>query len=265
MQNGKCIVVVLPAYNAERTLERTLAGVPPGIVDQFLLVDDASQDNTAALARSLGDRYPLSVIIHPKNRGYGANQKTCFEAGLNAGADVVVMLHPDYQYEPKLLASLSGLVSSGVYDVALGSRILGNGAIKGGMPCYKYIANRTLTLLQNLAIGQKLSEYHTGYRAYSREVLESVRFQENSDGFVFDNEILVQCHLAGFAIGEISVPTKYFPEASSIDLGPSIVYGLGVLRCSLAGFAGRFRLFPDPSFRPRPGLTINPRTTQVRF
>jgi glycosyltransferase involved in cell wall biosynthesis len=185
----------------------------------------------------------LKVIQHQKNRGYGGNQKTCYAAALQEGADVVVMLHPDYQYEPKLLGCLSGLVAEGVYDVSLGSRILGKGALRGGMPLYKYVFNRMLTLFENICIGQKLSEYHTGYRAFSRKVLQAVAFEKNSDDFVFDNEMLVQCHLQGFRIGEISVPTKYFDEASSINFRRSVIYGLGVLRCSLEGLFARLGIW----------------------
>ncbi len=251
MLNGQKIVCVLPAYNAEKTLEKTLAEVPTGVVDLFILVDDCSKDSTVLRAESLSQRYPLKVIRHEKNRGYGGNQKTCYQSALNEGADVVVMLHPDYQYEPKLLPALAGLITSGVYDVALGSRILGRGALQGGMPLYKYISNRFLTLIENLLIGQKLSEYHTGYRAFSQKVLRAVAFQINSDDFVFDNEMLVQCHIAGFRIGEISVPTKYFPEASSIGFGRSVRYGLGVLRCSLEGFCARLGLWSHPRFLKR--------------
>lgn len=243
MQNGKKIVCVLPAYNAEKTLEKTLKDVPAGVVDLYILVDDLSRDNTVRVANELSDRFPLKVIQHQKNRGYGGNQKTCYAAALQEGADVVVMLHPDYQYEPKLLGCLSGLVAQDVYDVALGSRILGKGALRGGMPLYKYIFNRMLTLFENICIGQKLSEYHTGYRAFSRQVLQGVAFEKNSDDFVFDNEMLVQCHLLGFRIGEISVPTKYFDEASSINFRRSVIYGFGVLRCSLEGLLARMGLW----------------------
>lgn len=250
MQNGKKIICVLPAYNAEKTLEKTLSDVPAGIVDLFILVDDLSKDGTVATARELGKRFPLEVIQHTKNRGYGGNQKTCYQAALDRGADVVVMLHPDYQYEPKLLPALTGLVSSGVYDVSLGSRILGGHALKGGMPYYKYVFNRMLTAFENLMIGQKLSEYHTGYRAFSKEVLRALNLELNSDDFVFDNEMLVQAHINGFLIGEISVPTKYFPEASSISFKRSVIYGLGVLRCSLEGLLARLKLVHHPRFRP---------------
>lgn len=251
MLRGKRIVCVLPAFNAEETLEKTLADVTPGIVDLFILVDDCSSDRTVEVARALSGRYPLRIIKHEHNLGYGGNQKTCYREALLAGADIVVMLHPDYQYEPKLLGCLAGIVATGIYDVALGSRILGKGAISGGMPFYKYLANRLLTFIENLLIGQKLSEYHTGYRAYSRRVLETITFEQNSDDFVFDNEIIVQCHLARFRIGEISVPTKYFEEASSINFSRSIVYGFGVLRCAFSGFLARVGLRPVPQLRPR--------------
>ncbi len=230
---GKRIVVVLPAYNAGKTLRSTITSVPPGFVDEFILVDDASQDDTETLARELG----LTTIRHPKNRGYGGNQKTCYTAALASGADVIVMLHPDYQYSPRLVPALAWLVASGEYDVALGSRILGGTALGGGMPLYKYISNRALTLFQNLATGAKLSEYHTGFRAFSRHALESVPWQENSDDFVFDNQILNQVLAEGFRIGEISCPTRYFDEASSISFSRSVRYGLGVVAEAL-----RFRL-----------------------
>jgi glycosyltransferase involved in cell wall biosynthesis len=249
MLEGKKIVAVLPAYNAEKTLEKTLADVPAGVVDLFILVDDKSRDNTVEVARQLSSKYPLKVVPHDRNLGYGGNQKTCYREALLENADVVVMLHPDYQYEPKLLGALSALVATGVYDVALGSRILGKGALKGGMPLYKYLFNRMLTLIENICIGQKLSEYHTGYRAFSSEVLRTLPLQGNSDDFVFDNEMLVQCHIAGFQIGEISVPTKYFEEASSINFHRSVIYGLGVLACSAAGLAARLGLPCPERFR----------------
>ncbi len=230
---GKRIVVVLPAYNAAKTLRATVEGVPQGIVDEFILVDDASVDGTEELSREMG----LTTIRHARNLGYGGNQKTCYAAGLAAGADVIVMLHPDYQYSPKLVPALAWLVASGEYDVALGSRILGGTALGGGMPLYKYISNRVLTFLQNVATGAKLSEYHTGFRAFSRQALETVPWNDNSDDFVFDNQILNQVLAEGFRIGEISCPTKYFDEASSISFSRSVRYGLGVV-----GEAMRFRL-----------------------
>ncbi len=257
MQSGKKVVCVLPAYNAQKTLEMTLSAVPAGVVDLFILVDDCSTDETINEAKRLSDRFPLKVVAHQKNRGYGGNQKTCYREALLAGADIVVMLHPDYQYEPRLLPALTTLVASGIYDVSLGSRILGGHALKGGMPVYKYISNRFLTAFENLLIGQKLSEYHTGYRAFSKRVLETLNLESNSDDFVFDNEMLVQAHIAGFLIGEISVPTKYFEEASSISFKRSVIYGLGVLRCSLEGFFARVNLWTHARFSqvaPKPGL-----------
>ncbi len=239
MEQGKRVVCVLPAYNAEKTLEKTLRDVPKGVVDLFILVDDRSRDATVSEGRRLASQYPLEVVRHEQNLGYGGNQKTCYRMALTRQADIVVMLHPDYQYDPKLLGVMVTMVASGTYDLVLGSRILGNGALAGGMPVYKYLANRVLTFIENLLIGQKLSEYHTGYRAYSREVLESIPFETNSDDFVFDNELLVQAHLLGFRIGEISVPTKYFAEASSISFQRSVTYGFGVLRCSLMGLLSR--------------------------
>jgi glycosyltransferase involved in cell wall biosynthesis len=245
--NGKKIVVVMPAYNAARTLKRTCDEVPREVVDEILLVDDNSSDATVELAQEIG----LTVFLHNQNLGYGRNQKTCYREALKSGADIVVMLHPDYQYSPKLMTSLAGLVSSGEYDVALGSRILGVGALEGGMPLYKYISNRLLTLVQNILLNYKLSEYHTGYRAFDRKVLERLPLEENSDDFVFDNEILAQAIYFTYRIGEISCPARYFPEASSINLSRSLKYGLGVLATSLKfrlqkmGLL-RFKMF-DPS------------------
>jgi glycosyltransferase involved in cell wall biosynthesis len=233
MVNGKRVIVVMPAYNAERTLERTVGEVPPGVVDEFLLVDDASRDSTVSVAERLG----LPLIVHPKNRGYGGNQKTCYAAALVRGADIVIMLHPDYQYSPKLIGAMAWLVASDEFDVVLGSRILGKGALAGGMPLWKYVANRFLTLVENILLGVKLSEYHTGYRAFARRVLETLPLEENSDDFVFDNEMLAQAVAFRWRIGEISCPTRYFPEASSISFGRSVRYGFGVL-----GTAIRFRL-----------------------
>jgi glycosyltransferase involved in cell wall biosynthesis len=227
--NGKRVMVVLPAYNAARTLQRTLADVPPGVVDEYLLVDDASQDSTVEEATRLG----VPVITHSVNRGYGANQKTCYQEALRRGADIVIMLHPDYQYSPRLIGAMAWLVASEEFDIVLGSRILGTGALKGGMPFYKYASNRRLTLIENLLLGVKLSEYHTGYRAFSRKVLESLPLERNSDDFVFDNQMLAQAVAFGFVIGEISCPTKYFPEASSINFRRSVIYGFGVLRTAL--------------------------------
>ena len=226
MLDGKRIVVVMPAYNAERTLRRTYAEIPHEHVDTVILVDDHSTDTTAALARELG----IPTLVHTENRGYGANQKTCYREALRKGADVVVMLHPDYQYSPRLIPALATLITSGHYDVALGSRILGGRPLQSGMPLYKYLANRVLTRVQNLALNARLSEYHTGYRAFSRRVLEQLPLEENSDSFVFDNEMLAQCLYFGFRLGEVSCPTRYFAEASSIGFGRSVTYGLGVLR-----------------------------------
>jgi glycosyltransferase involved in cell wall biosynthesis len=229
MLSGKKVVVVLPAYNAEKTLRQTVAEIPTDIVDEVILTDDASKDNTFGLARELG----LQAIRHDRNRGYGGNQKTCYTAALARGADIVVMLHPDYQYTPRLVSAMASMISSEQFDVVLASRILGRGALSGGMPFYKYVANRFLTLTQNILVGQKLSEYHTGYRAWSRAVLQRLPLLNCSDDFVFDNQMLAQAISAGFQIGEISCPTKYFPEASSINFSRSVVYGLGVLKTSL--------------------------------
>jgi len=215
----------MPAYNAEATVEKTLRDIPEGFVDEVVLVDDASRDQTAATAERLG----LRVVRHPKNRGYGGNQKTCYQEALRLGADVVVMLHPDYQYSPKLVVAMSSMLATGQYDVILASRILGGSALRGGMPLYKYVMNRWLTLVQNILMGAKVSEYHTGYRAFTRKVLETLPLEENSDDFVFDNEMLAQAHYFGFQIGEISCPAKYEPESSSISLKRSIKYGFGVL------------------------------------
>jgi glycosyltransferase involved in cell wall biosynthesis len=225
MVNGKRVIVVLPAYNAAKTLARTYAEVPSGIVDEFILVDDASQDDTVRIADGLG----IQSYVHARNRGYGGNQKTCYTEALRRDADIVIMLHPDYQYSPKLIGAMAWLVASDEYQIVLGSRILGAGALAGGMPLYKYIANRILTAIENILVGVKLSEYHTGYRAFSREVLETLPLEEGSDDFVFDNQSLVQAVAFGFHIGEISCPTRYFAEASSINFWRSVTYGLGVL------------------------------------
>lgn len=230
MLNGKKIVVVLPAYNAARTLEKTYQEIPMDIVDEVILVDDASKDDTSDLARKIGIRH---VIRHEQNKGYGGNQKTCYNTALELGADIVIMLHPDYQYTPKLVMAMSSIIANEVYPVVFGSRILGMGALKGGMPVYKYIFNRMLTLFQNILMGQKLSEYHTGYRAFSAEVLRAVPYQVCSDDFVFDNEMCAQIFMKGFEIAEVTCPTKYFPEASSINFKRSSIYGLGVLRTSI--------------------------------
>jgi len=229
MLNGKKIVVVMPAYNAARTLEQTYGDLPFEFVDEVILVDDGSQDSTVELSMKLG----LVTFVHRENLGYGRNQKTCYREALSRGADIVVMVHPDYQYSPRLIVSLAGMIAYSEYAAALGSRILGVSALKGGMPLYKYIANRFLTLFQNLLVSSKLSEYHTGYRAFSREVLESLPLEENSDDFVFDNQMLAQIIYFGFRIGEISCPTRYFAEASSINFRRSVKYGFGVLATSL--------------------------------
>jgi glycosyltransferase involved in cell wall biosynthesis len=230
MINGKKLVVVLPAYNASQTLEQTYREIPMDIVDEVVLVDDASKDNTVDVASRLGIRH---VIHHEKNKGYGGNQKSCYNKARELGADIVIMLHPDYQYTPKLITAMASIIAFGVYPVVLGSRILGQGALKGGMPLYKYVFNRMLTLTQNTLMNQKLSEYHTGYRAFSREVLERVPYERNSDNFVFDNQMLAQIFYAGFDVAEVTCPTKYFPEASSISFTRSARYGLGVLKTSL--------------------------------
>lgn len=244
MINGKTIAVVLPAYNAEKTLEATASELPD-IVDVRILVDDHSSDATAELAKRLG----FIVEVHPQNRGYGGNQKTCYAKALTAGADVVVMVHPDYQYDPLLVTPLATMVAYGVYDLALASRILGNGALQGGMPVYKYISNRILTLVQNLIMGAKLSEYHTGFRAFSRELLLALPLDANSDDFVFDNQMLAQALLLGARLGEISCPTRYFPEASSINLRRSVVYGLGVLKTSVLFRLAKWKMYTSPFLR----------------
>jgi len=253
MLNGKKVVVVMPAYNASRTLRQTYNEVPLDVVDEVLLVDDASSDETVALARELG----LTTFLHERNLGYGKNQKTCYREALKRDADIAIMLHPDYQYSPRLLTSLAGMIASGHYDIALGSRILGVGALQGGMPRYKYISNRFLTAVQNLLLGYKLSEYHTGFRAFSRRVLKSLPLEANTDDFLFDNEVLAQAVYFKFNIGEISCPTKYFPEASSISFKRSVRYGVGVLWTSLKfrmqkmGLA-RFRIFDSDSAKLLP-------------
>ena len=231
MLKGKKICVVLPAYKAEETLEATYKEIPFDIVDEVVLVDDCSPDSTIEVAKRLGIQH---VIRHEENRGYGGNQKSCYDKALSLGADIVVMLHPDYQYDPRLIESMCYLIANGVYPVVLGSRILGKGALKGGMPKYKYFFNRCLTAFQNFVMSQKLAEYHTGYRAFSREVLEAIDYHANSDDFVFDNQMLAQIFFAGFEVAEITCPTKYFPEASSINFRRSVKYGFGVIRTSLS-------------------------------
>lgn len=249
MYNGKKVVVVLPAYNAALTLEKTYREIPFDLVDEVILCDDASRDNTINVAKEIGIKH---VIQHEKNKGYGGNQKSLYNKALELGGDIVIMLHPDYQYTPKLIPAMVNIIGDGLYSVVLGSRILGNGALKGGMPIYKYIANRFLTLVQNLLVNHKLSEYHTGYRAFSREVLTGINFNANSDDFVFDNEMLSQIIYADFPIAEVTCPTKYFEEASSINFKRSVKYGLGVLRVSFNHFLQRmkvakFNLYNKPS------------------
>jgi len=247
MLNGRRIAVVMPAYKAEKTLRRTFDALPHEIVDHVVLTDDASGDATATLARSLGIR----TLVHDSNRGYGANQKTCYIEALRLGADVVVMVHPDYQYEPRLVTPMASMISSGVYDMVLGSRILGGTAMAGGMPLWKYVANRSLTAIENMALGSKLSEFHTGFRAYSREALLALPILANSDDFVFDNQLIAQAVAAGLRIGEISCPTSYHGDASSIDFSRSVRYGLGVLGTSAAFVAWRWKLARPRIFEGR--------------
>jgi len=239
MIKNKRIAVVLPAYNAEKTLEQTYNEIPFDIVDEVILVDDHSRDNTVAEAARLGIKH---IIRHEKNLGYGGNQKTCYRKALSLEADIVVMLHPDYQYTPKLIHSMSYIIANDVYKVVLGSRILGRGAIRGGMPLYKYVSNRFLTFTQNILMWQKLSEYHTGYRAFAREVLQKINFEANSNDFVFDNQMLAQIFYAGYEIAEITCPTKYFKEASSINFKRSFIYGIGVLKTAFAYFLQKNKL-----------------------
>jgi len=236
---GKRIVVVMPAYKAGRTLEATWRDLPHDIVDQVVVVDDASDDDTVAVARALG----LDVILHPHNMGYGANQKTCYREAMARSADIVVMVHPDYQYDPRLVTAMAGMVASGIYDMVLGSRILGSGALRGGMPLWKFLANRLLTLFENVMLGAHLSEYHTGYRAYSRSLLDALPWQRNSHDFVFDNQILAQAIVGRYGIGEVSVPTRYFAEASSIGFRRSVRYGIGVVGTTLLAFLARTGLY----------------------
>jgi glycosyltransferase involved in cell wall biosynthesis len=245
MINGKRIAVVMPAYNAEKTLEKTVAELTD-IVDVKILVDDSSTDQTAELSKRLG----VLTFIHDANYGYGRNQQTCYREALAAGADIVVMLHPDYQYSPMLVPAMAGMVASGIYDMVLGSRILGAGALKGGMPFYKYVFNRLLTAFQNLFLGVKLSEYHTGFRAFSRDLLQTLPLLENSDDFVFDNQMIAQAAMFGFKIGEISCPTKYFEEASSISFRRSVTYGLGVLATTASFVLHKKRIFQIARFEP---------------
>ncbi len=253
MLNGQRIIVVMPAYNAERTLDRTYRDIPKDIVDKVLLVDDGSRDGTVDVARTLG----IQHVVHPQNRGYGANQKTCYAMALGEGADIVVMVHPDYQYTPRLITAMAAMITSGEFDVVLGSRILGTGALRGGMPLYKFVSNRFLTLLQNFLVGHKLSEYHTGFRAFSRKVLTSLPLLENSDDFIFDNEMLAQAIRFGFRIGEITCPTRYMDDSSSISFSRSVRYGIGVLRtsiqCRLNFWGVRSYPFLDPAGRKLEG------------
>jgi glycosyltransferase involved in cell wall biosynthesis len=244
MIGGLRVGVVMPAYNAAKTLRRTVAEIDRAVADDLILVDDRSTDETVAVARDLG----LHILVHAKNRGYGGNQKTCYAEALKRGADIVVMLHPDYQYSPKLLPAMAGMVASGHFDAVLGSRILGVGAIAGGMPIWKYVANRVLTATENVLLGYKLAEYHTGYRAFSRRLLETLPLEENSDDFVFDNQMIAQAVWFGFQIGEISCPARYFPEASSINFSRSMKYGFGVLGTALQFRAARFGFAKSPRF-----------------
>lgn len=239
MFKGKKVVVVLPAYNAAKTLEITYNEIPLDIVDEVVLVDDASKDDTLAVAKQIGIKH---IIKHESNLGYGGNQKSCYNKALELNADIVIMLHPDYQYTPKLILPMVSIIADELYDVVLGSRILGKGALRGGMPMYKYIANRFLTLSENLLISQKLSEYHTGYRAYSASALRKIKFNENSNDFVFDNQVLSQLFMAGYEIAEITCPTKYFEEASSINFRRSMKYGFGVLKVSTMHFLHKHKL-----------------------
>ena len=243
------ICVVLPAYNAAQTLEMTFREIPADVVDDVILVDDASTDDTLRLAKNLG----VFAVRHDYNKGYGGNQKTCYRLALERGADIVIMLHPDYQYTPKLLLPMASMLCSGLFDVVLGSRILGTGALAGGMPLYKYMANRVLTFVQNILLGHKLSEYHTGYRGFTRSVIESLPLEHNSDDFIFDNQMLSQVIYRGYRVGEISCPAKYFPEASSIDFHRSVIYGLGVLKTSISFRLARLGFDRDTIFE---GLSI---------
>jgi glycosyltransferase involved in cell wall biosynthesis len=245
MLNGKRIVVVLPAYNAAKTLEMTYREIPFEFVDDVVLVDDASRDDTPEVARRLG----ITTIVHEQNKGYGGNQKTCYRAALDLGADIVIMLHPDYQYTPKLITAMAAMIAYGEFDAVLASRILGTGALKGGMPFYKYLSNRFLTMFENIMVGHKLSEYHTGYRAFNRDILKNLPLDADSDDFVFDNQMLAQIMWFGYRIGELSCPTKYFEEASSINFRRSVVYGLGVLTTSLQFRLCKLGVLRSPMFQ----------------
>ncbi len=254
MIHGKKVTVVLPAYNAATTLEKTFQEIPFDVVDAVLMVDDASTDNTVVVARQLG----ITTFQHDRNLGYGGNQKTCYREALKLDSEVVIMLHPDYQYTPKLIGAMASLIAIDQYDLVLGSRIISGGALRGGMPLYKYVANRFLTLFENIMLGQKISEYHTGYRAYSRRLLQSLPLQNNSDDFVFDNEFIAQAVYFGYRVGEISCPTKYFPEASSINFRRSVKYGLGVLRTALAYRLAKWNLIRHRIFTTSsPGKVTN--------
>jgi glycosyltransferase involved in cell wall biosynthesis len=246
MINGKKITVVMPAYNAEKTLRKTYAEIPHDIVDQVILTDDASRDHTVRVAEELN----IDTFVHLENKGYGANQKTCYQQALNSGSDIVIMVHPDYQYTPKLITAMASMIAEDIYDVVIASRILGNNAMAGGMPLYKYISNRALTLAENLITNQKLSEYHTGYRAYSAEVLRSIPLLENSDDFVFDNQMLLQTLYFGYKLGEVSCPTKYFDDASSISFRRSVTYGMGVMETAVDYFLNKSGFKKSPIFDP---------------
>ena len=239
MINGKKVAVIMPAYNAGKTLEKTYNEIPFDIVDEVILTDDKSSDNTVEVAKKLGVKH---IVVHDTNKGYGGNQKSCYNKALEIQADIIIMVHPDYQYTPKLITPMVSLIANEVYPVVIASRILGKGALKGGMPYYKYVANRFLTLFQNIFMNQKLSEYHTGYRAYSREVLESIDYNKNSDDFIFDNQFLAQIMYAGNEVAEITCPTKYFEEASSINFKRSSIYGLGVMKVSMLYFFSKLGL-----------------------
>lgn len=246
MLNNKKVVVVLPAYNAAKTLKQTYEDIPFDVVDEVVLVDDKSTDKTVEVAKEIGIAH---VIIHQENLGYGGNQKSCYNKALELDADIVIMLHPDYQYDPKLIPSMAYLIANDVYPVVIGSRILGKGALKGGMPLYKYIANRFLTFTQNVLINQKLSEYHTGYRAFSKEVLLAINYNQNSDDFIFDNQMLAQIFHKDYEIAEITCPTKYFEEASSINFSRSVTYGLGVLKTSISYFLDKKKIYSSKLFK----------------
>ncbi len=256
MLNGKKLIVIMPAYNAEKTLRKTYDEIPLDIVDDTILVDDRSADNTVALSKELG----ISTILHTENLGYGGNQKTCYQTALEKGADIVVMLHPDYQYTPKLIRGMASLIADDLFDCVLGSRILGTGALKGGMPLYKYCANRMLTLFQNILLGHKLSEYHTGYRAFSRQLLETLPLDANSNDFVFDNQMISQIIFANYSIGEITCPTRYFPDASSISFIRAVQYGLGVLATSIEFRANLLGLARSSRFSPLNDMRANSST-----